>query len=265
MSSTNNILLVACQGRVCTLTLNRPETKNCLSIELAEMMTRALSEFARRSDAPVLVIRGAGDEAFCSGFDIRSLPAGSPSPEAVERISPVEALFQQVVDYPMPVIAMINGAAFGAGFELAVCCDIRMAADHARLGLPPARLGLVYPWTGLRRFVQTIGLQSTREMFFTGRSYQGEQLKRLGLVNDVVPRDDLPAVTGRLADEIASHAPLALKGTKRVLNLLQQSMSLSNSGVEEAQALVVKAFASEDLQEGRQAFFEKRRPQFKGK
>jgi enoyl-CoA hydratase/carnithine racemase len=264
MASTDLFLRVERRERVCTLTISRPETKNALSLELADAMTRTLGELSRRPDPPVLVIRGGGAAAFCSGFDIRSLPAGASPAGGLERIGPVETLFQHVVDYPMPVIAMINGAAFGAGCELAICCDLRIAADHACMGMPPARLGLVYPWTGLRRFVHAIGLAKSKEMFFTARTYRGAELKRIGLANEVVPRHELQAVTTRLADEIAAHAPLALKGIKRVLNLLQQSAALQPEAEREAQARVAEALASEDLQEGRQAFIEKRPPRFKG-
>jgi len=264
-SMPHKLILMKENGRVCTLALNRPEKKNSLNLELVEAMEEALNELARRVDVPVLVIRGAGDEAFCAGFDIPSLSAAGQTTEAVATIRPVETLFQCVVDYPMPVIAMINGAAFGAGCELAVCCDIRVAADDARLGMPPARLGLVYPWTGLRRFIQTIGLSSAKEILLTGRTYRGQRLKELGLVEHVVPHAELETFAIQLAEEIAGNAPLALRGIKRILNLLLQSQGLSPAGVEEARSLVAQALTSEDLREGQCAFLEKRRPKFKGK
>ena len=160
---------------------------------------------------------------------------------------------------------MLNGVAFGAGCELSICCDIRIGADDIRMGMPPAKLGLVYPWSGLQRFMQVIGLKSTREIFFTGKTYQGQRLKDIGLVDDLIPRQELEGHTDRLAAEIASNAPLALKGTKRVLNLLVNSSQLLAGSLQEAESLTEASFLSKDLQEGQRAFLEKRKPKFQGK
>jgi len=181
------------------------------------------------------------------------------------KLNPVESLFQAVLNFPYPVIAMVGGAAFGAGCELAICCDIRIGSDATRMGMPPAKLGLVYPWSGLQRFIQTIGLQSTREMFFTGRTYEGMRLKELGLIDNIVAGDVLECYTYRMAEEIAVNAPLALKGTKRILNMLLQSTPLQEGSRIEAEAITSATFASEDLMEGQQAFLQKRKPKFQGK
>ncbi len=265
MAPRNRLILVERDQRVCVMTLNRPEKRNSLTLPMVAEMTAALNDLAERPEPPVLVVRGAGDLAFCAGFDIGSLPDGGSRDAAAEQLTPVETLFQRLVDYPLPVIAMVNGAAFGAGCELAVCCDIRVAADDARLAMPPAKLGLVYPWTGLRRFVQTIGLRATKEVFFTGRVFTGERLRQIGLVDTLVARAELEPSALGLAEEIAANAPLALKGTKRVLNLLLQTGPLPRAGVAEAQALAAEALASQDLREGRKAFAERRTPRFTGR
>jgi len=259
-------LLVKNENNVVTLILNRPEKRNSLSPELVQLLLQTLQKLAVDASVRALIIRGAGSSAFCSGYDIRALPAGSGSSihEELDKVSPVEALFQAVINFPYPVIAMIEGAAFGAGCELAICCDIRVGTDAARMGMPPAKLGLVYPWTGLQRFIQTIGLGSTREMFFTGRTYQGKRLKELGLLDYIVAKDELESCACRMAEEIAANAPLAVKGIKRVINLLLQSTPQQESALREAETIVKSAFSSEDLKEGQRAFLEKRKPNFQG-
>jgi enoyl-CoA hydratase/carnithine racemase len=260
-------LLVQRKNHVATLRLNRPEKKNSLSPELVEMLIDTLEELSGDDSVRVVVIRGAGDEAFCAGYDVRYLPTRHQKEvdARLKTLNLVESLFNKVINFPFPVISMINGVAYGAGCELAICCDIRIAAEEVRMGMPPAKLGLVYPWTGLQRFMQTIGIRSTREIFLTGRSYQGKRLKEIGLVDYLISGEDLKSFTYRMADEIATNAPLALKGTKRVINLLMQSKQLDENGLAEAQSITEAAFLSEDLQEGRRAFIEKRKPSFRGK
>jgi enoyl-CoA hydratase/carnithine racemase len=264
---SHHLLLVQKKGNICTLTLNRPEKKNSLSLELIEQIKSTLKELAEENEVRAVILRGAGDEAFCSGFDIGSLPTQSQGDDAqrLKSLDQVESLFQCLIRFPYPVIAMLNGFAFGLGCELAMCCDIRIGVENIRMGVPPVKLGMVYPWTGLQRFVQNIGLQSTKEMFFTGRTYTGERIKELGLVDYLVPGDALEKFTHAMAEEIAGNAPLALKGTKKVINLLMQTNRLDKAQSEEAQMIFNKALSSEDMQEGQAAFLEKRKPRFRGK
>ena len=260
-------LLVNRKDKVVNLILNRPEKKNSLSPDLVQLLLQTLQALAADASIRAVIMRGAGSSAFCSGYDIRSLPTGSGSNihENLNKLSPVESLFQTVINFPYPVIAMIEGAAFGAGCELAICCDIRIGTDESRMGMPPAKLGLVYPWKGLQRFIQTIGVRSTREMFFTGRTYQGMRLKELGLLDYIVDRDELVSFAYQMAEEIAANAPLALKGTKRVINLLLQSTQLGENALQEAETIMKSAISSEDLKEGQRAFLEKRKPNFQGR
>jgi enoyl-CoA hydratase/carnithine racemase len=266
VGNKHNILLER-QENLCTLTISRPQKKNALSPELVCELNQTLDDLAQEDSIRTLIIRGAGDQAFCAGYDIAALPTATTAEpfEPIKRLNPIEALFGRIVHYPCPVIAMINGVAFGAGCEIAICCDIRVAADDVRMSMPPAKLGLVYPWTGLQRFLQVAGLRSTREMMFTGRVYQGARLKELGLVDYLVSREQLQSFTHQIAAEIAANAPLALKGTKRIINLLLQSAKMSENDARSAEAIMIEAFASDDLKEGRTAFAEKRPPDFKGR
>lgn len=255
------------KDQVATLVLNRPAKKNALTPELIERLLAELKDLEERNRVRALVIRGSGKEAFCAGYDIGALPVGGSAPGTgdPDQTQPVEALFESVRRFPYPVIAMLNGHAFGAGYELAVCCDIRIAADDVRVGMPSAKLGLVYPWTGLKRFVTVIGFASSRHLFFSGRAFAGDQLEKMGLADIVLPQIELEAFTYQLAAEIAANAPLALRGTKRIFNLLQESDLLDARAAAEAEQLTANSFASRDLKEGRKAFLEKRKPAFEGR
>jgi enoyl-CoA hydratase/carnithine racemase len=263
----HQLLLIQNENNICTLTLNRPEKKNSLSLELVELLGSTLKELAEDDAIRTVILRGVGDEAFCSGFDIGALPtqSGADADQRLKSLDQVESLLQRLVSFPYPVIAMLNGFAFGLGCELSMCCDIRIGVEDIRMGMPPARLGLVYPWTGLLRFIQRIGIQSTKEIFFTGRTYTGRRIKELGLADYLVPGGDLEEFTYAMAKEIAGNAPLALKGIKKVINLLMKSSRLDKTQSVEAQAIFSAALLSEDMQEGQSAFIEKRKPRFKGK
>lgn len=263
----HQLLLVQRQDNVCTLMLNRPQKKNSFSLELVKLLDSTLTGLAEDDDLRVVILRGAGDKAFCSGFDIGSLPTQSKGDgdQRLKSLDQVESLLQHLLNFPYPVIAMLNGLAFGLGCELAMCCDIRIGAEDIRMGMPPAKLGMVYPWPGLQRFIQRIGLQSTKEMFFTGRTYSGRRIQALGLVDYLVPRSELEEFTTEMALEIAGNAPLALKGIKKVINLLMQASRLDKKASREAETIFRAALSSEDMQEGQAAFLEKRKPRFKGR
>ena len=263
----SDILLIEKKENMATLTLNRPGKRNSLSPDLLIKIYLTLSDMSKDDQVRVVIIRGVGDRAFSSGYDIASIPT-EISPEVQEQLkdkNPLELGISSVIDYPYPVIAMLNGYAFGAGCELALSCDIRIGADDIRMGMPPAKLGVVYFPDGLLRFIQVIGLSATKELFFSGRYYEAQRVKELGLVDYMVPRSELESFTYGLAEEIAGNAPLSLKGTKRILNLLMRTGGLDKEGLQESEELIFKAFKSEDLKEGQTAFLEKRKPNFVGR
>jgi enoyl-CoA hydratase/carnithine racemase len=211
------------------------------------------------------VLRGAGGEAFSSGFDLAEMGQvngrGERPDEAVERAA--EALEAVTC----PTVAFLNGPAYGGGFELAATCDLRVAREGILLGLPPAKLGVVYPEGGLRRFLQLVGGARTRELFFSGRPIEANVAHGWGLVNRLLPAEGAEEAALALADEIAGNAPLAVQGMKRILRLLESAQERGLSGAErdEIAALRRRAFESEDILEGRRAFAERRPPRFQGK
>jgi enoyl-CoA hydratase/carnithine racemase len=266
METTKDFLLEQ-DGLIRTIIINRPEKRNMLTAEALLELKRTLDAFSVEDSGRVVVIRGAGDKAFCAGYDITALPT-SPSPELVRSLKetpPLEQALQAIRNFPYPVIAMINGHAFGGGCELAMGCDIRIAAKRVKMGMPPAKLGIVYPYTGYRRFLTVLGFTTTLEIFLTGRQYDSGACLRKGLVNEVVEDNQLEAFTYDLAREISENAPLSLKGTKSALYKIAEYPHLEQAEEDAIRALFARSIQSEDLKEGKRAFKERRKPAFKGK
>lgn len=249
------VLLEEISGRVCTLTLNRPERRNSLSPDLLKNLTRTLNNLSESDAVRAVIITGSGEKSFCAGYDLNLLPTTEEEQEG-EGINPFEEAMEAVVRFPYPTIAMLNGYAFGGGCDLAVSCDIRIGAEGIRAGMVPAKLGVVYSAAGLKRFVRVLGQARTRELFFTGRTYSASILKEIGFLNYLLPKEELEAFTTDMAREISENAPLSLKGIKRVLELIEPD-TLSESGQAEADQIARRSFLSDDLKEGQTAFFRK--------
>lgn len=243
--------------------IDNPAKRNALDFRALEELEHACAAAARDA-VRCVVIRGAGDEAFSSGFDLAEMSLtssrGERPDEAVERTG--EALSA----LPCPTVAFLNGAAFGGGFELAVTCDLRVARAGVKLAMTPAKLGVVYPEGGLRRFADLVGSARAKELFFTGRPIDAETALAWGLVNRVAPAGAAESDALALAAEIAANAPLAVRGMKRILRLLEgtHERGLADAEREEIAGLRRRAFESHDLREGRKAWEERRAPRFKG-
>jgi enoyl-CoA hydratase/carnithine racemase len=262
-----NELLSERRGRIGVLSFNRPERHNALSPRLLIALHEALEAWAADDEIRTVVIRGAGEKAFSSGYDILAIPT-NVTPETASRLrdrNPLQLALESVKNFPYPTIAMLNGHCFGGAVHLALCCDLRIGADDIAVGIPPARLGVVYPHEGIAQVAQVLGMARAREVFFTGRSYRGEALREIGLVDRLVPRSELEATSFDLAEEMAGNAPLSLKGMKRILNLIEGSAMLSGEARREAEAIFAAALQSEDAKEGQKAFIEKRKPSFVGR
>lgn len=243
-------------GIIRTLTLVRPERRNALSPELLDELSVAVSGAFREPGLRALVITGEGT-AFCSGYDLGH-PLAGEAPDA-----PVVRAMSKVRRCPVPVIARINGAAFGAGLELAASCDLRIATSDATFCLPPARLGIAYAPDGLARLVSLIGTAATRRLVFTGNVIDASEAHRLGLVDELATdAADLDERVDRVVDRIATSAPLAVSAMKRTLNALEAGLTSEQRGVAEEDRRV--CFDSDDAREGIEAFRDRREPRFRG-
>ena len=258
-------LLVERRGPIHTLTFNRPQQRNALSQGMLEGIQQFFAGLTADGDARVVVLRGAGGKAFSSGSDFADLRRAQERgimPSGPD--DPFEHALAALAACPLPVIALIEGFAVGGGCALAAASDIRIAGQGARLGMPPARLGLLYSQNELQPFLDLIGPGRTRLLFFSGRLFSAETALRFGLVDEVLPDDEVEAYTYELAEEIATNAPLTIRNTKRVLRHLTRR-PLAQPELDEIADLVRQTQASEDFQEGQRAILEKRPPRFQGR
>src|SRR5881397_1187845 len=202
-------ILIGVADDVATVTLNRPDKRNAMNAALLRALAAAFDDLDARRDVRVIVVRGAGP-AFCSGRDLRDMERGEPQVEIVPVLSKVEGSRH-------PTIAMIHGDAIAGGCELALHCDLRVAAEGARLGMPLARLGLVPGFALGQKLIEIIGPAHTRHLLLTGRPIEARRAREIGMVHEVAPAADLDTATAKLARTIADNAPLSLAGIKALI------------------------------------------------
>ena len=211
------------------------------------------------------MITGTG-HAFSAGYDIGAIPDDTFERDAEALVAhPFHAAMEAVSAHPYPTLAAINGHCLGGGLELAVRCDLRVCAAGAKLGMPPAKLGLIYGHTGLERFIDVVGVAVTRDLFLSGRTVDAERALAIGLVTEVVEGDELETAALELAKEIAANAPLSMKGNKHAIDALARFPRLTPDQERELIELRESCFRSEDFREGIAAFAEKRKPRWQGK
>jgi enoyl-CoA hydratase/carnithine racemase len=250
---------------VARLTLSNPDKRNALDHSLLDALAKELPPLAEGIETRCVLITGEGS-IFSAGYDIGGIPDESFSEDAEALVAhPFHAAMEAVSAHPTPVVAALNGHALGGGLELAVRCDLRICADGAKLGMPPAKLGLIYGHTGLQRFIDVIGVARTKELFLLGRNLDASAAEAIGLVNQVVAAADVEQAGVELAAEIARNAPLAARGNKEAIEVLARNPVLSPEQERELVELRRSCFASEDFKEGIRAFAEKRKPRWQGR
>jgi enoyl-CoA hydratase/carnithine racemase len=247
---------------VTRLTISNPGKRGALDHAILDALATTLP----RLEARCVIVTGEGS-SFSVGYDIGHLRSDVRADEAERLVAhPFTAALEALEAYPYPTIAALNGHAIGGGLELALACDMRIAASTIALAMPPAKLGLVYSHTGIRKFIETVGAPRTRELFLLGRRIDARTARDWGLVNAVAEPGRLAGQALALAEEIAANAPLAQAGNKRVIRAVLDARAELDPAVEdELIALRQACFSSEDFREGVRAFAEKRPPRWQGR
>jgi enoyl-CoA hydratase len=247
---------------IATITINRPEALNALNKQAVQEISARLDEAEEDETVKVIVITGAGDKGFCVGLDLKAV-RGISAVDGMNLSLLGQKLTKKIEELRKPVIAAINGYALGGGLEMAMSCDLRIASENARMGQTELNVGLIPGWGGTQRLPRLVGRAMAKELIFTGKMIDAKTAKQLGLLNEVVPPDELKSAVKKFAAELITKPPVGLQLAKQLINSSIET-DLTKGLIQEAQAFGVLA-STEDFDEGVAAFIEKRKPKFKGK
>ena len=260
----NDKIIARKQDGIGSLVFNNPEKRNAISLEMSLAAADAIEDFDADPNVRVIVLSGAGDKAFVSGADISRFEKDRATPEQVAEYTAKAARFRLGLrKIGKPTIAKIRGFCLGGGMGIALNCDLRICTEDAQFGIPAARLGVGYAAEALRQLVNLVGPSTAKEVLFTARRYNAQEALRLGMVNQVVPIDELDDYVAKYAAGIAGNAPLSLIAAKRVVDELVKDREDRDDAL--CDQVVAACFASHDYIEGRRAFMEKRRAVFVGR
>lgn len=255
-------ILTSIEGPIATITLNRPGRRNALDLAMWRELRRSVETLCANRAVRVLLIRGAGSEAFASGADISEFSQVRASPsDGSAYDATVDLACAAIAQASLPVIAMIHGFCMGGGVMIAASCDFRFAADDARFAIPAARLGLAYPMSGVRDLMALTGPSVAKDMLMSARTIDAQEALRTGLADRVIAKNELENETRNFALSIAANAPIPVAAAKASIRALRTGNGYDLSV---ARAMAAKAYASNDFEEGRKAFLERRPPAFSG-
>jgi len=245
---------------VVTISISRPEALNALNLKTLSELITVLQQTYQHDDYRGLIITGDGDKAFVAGADIKELSALTRD-QALAFAQNGQRLFKLIEDCPKPVIAAVNGYALGGGCELAMACHIRIASDDAKFGQPEVNLGIIPGYGGTQRLTQLVGRGKALELMMTGDMISATEAKTIGLVNHVVPKEELMSTAGKMMERILSKGPLAVSGVIRSVNA---GFAFEKAGYKAEAENFASCTTTNDFKEGTEAFIQKRKPEFKG-
>lgn len=256
-------ILTEHSGDVARIIFNQPEKRNAVSLEMWEAVEAALIRFEADPSVRILILSGAGGKAFVSGADVSKFESERASAEAVAHYNATtKRVYDMLEAFPKPTIAQIDGFCVGGGVALSLSCDLRICGKGSNFAVPAAKLGLGYGYPGIKRLVNVVGPSFAKEIFFTGRRFDAEEARVMGLVNRVVEDDKVGQTAEETAQMIAANAPMTVESVKFIVG--ETVKDADQRDLDECARRVQACFDSKDYIEGRRAFLEKRKPQFVG-
>ena len=251
------------EGAIGWMIFNQPEKRNAVSMEMWAAVPEIIDAFESDPDVRVIVLAGAGDKAFVAGADISEFGENRNSPETTAKYDNIGGKAQAAIAHASkPTIAMIQGFCVGGGVAITLNCDLRIASDDSKFGVPAAKLGLGYKAGGLKQLIDLVGPSFAKEIFFTARLFDPEDALAMGLINRLVPKGELESYVVDYAEVIGANAPMTIKAAKMTIDELLKEESKQD--LDKCDEAIMACFASADFKEGRTAFMEKRKPNFRG-
>ena len=264
MQTTTDKLIARKEGAIGWVIFNNPEKRNAMSMDMTRAMGDALEDYSRDPNIRVVILKGAGDKSFVSGADISEFKEKRSSQEAMELYNAASNRAAKALrECPKPTIAMIRGFCMGGGMGTAVACDLRIASDDSRFGVPAAKLGVGYRYDRLKQLEALVGPSFTMEIFYTGRQFSAQEALTMGLINRLLPAAELEKYVLDYANTIAGNAPLTIAAVKK--SVVEMGKDETKRDIATCDNMVDACFASKDYAEGRDAFMEKRKPVFHGR